>query len=244
MKTVIIIPARFDSSRFPGKPLTDILGLPMIIRVADICNKIIDKSDIYIATDNNQILNVAEQYGYNSILTSKNCLTGTDRVAEATKKVNADIFINVQGDEPTINPQDIFDVVNAKKKYPDFIINAFHQISKRNNPEENQYPKVVMNEKNHLLYVSRSLIPGLKDKQKIEPKYYRQVCIYAFSKDELDLFLNFGRKSELEKLEDIEILRFFELDKKVFMVPVKDVSIAVDYPSDVKEVEEYILKNS
>ena len=100
-------------------------------------------------------------------------------------------------------------------------------------------PKVSLNEKNELIYISRSLIPGSKSKND-KREILRQVCIYAFTKNELELYFKFGRKSKLEDIEDIEILRFFELDKKVMMVPVSDISIAVDVPSDVEKVENYL----
>ena len=106
MKTKIIIPARYGSSRYKGKPLVKILGREMVLRVADICVKVCGKENLYIATDNKKISNVVSKNNYKVIMTSKSCLTGTDRVAEASKKINSKIFINVQGDEPTISPKD------------------------------------------------------------------------------------------------------------------------------------------
>ena len=107
MKISIIIPARLKSSRFPEKPLKNILGIPMVIRVAEICEKIIKKKNIFIATDSKKISKLVNKYGFNSVLTSKKCLTGTDRVAEAAIKISGEIFINVQGDEPLIKSKDI-----------------------------------------------------------------------------------------------------------------------------------------
>ena len=117
-KANIIIPARYGSSRYRGKPLAKILGREMVLRVADICSKVVDKKRLFIATDSKKILNVAKKSNYNAILTSTKCLTGTDRVAEASKKIKSNIFINVQGDEPTINPKDIKKIIEAKIKYP------------------------------------------------------------------------------------------------------------------------------
>ena len=116
MKTSIIIPARYGSSRYRGKPLVKILGREMILRVADICKKI-KNVRVFIATDSKKIANVAEKNGYDYIMTSKNCLTGTDRVAEVAKKIKSEIFINVQGDEPTISPRDIQKIMNTKKNF-------------------------------------------------------------------------------------------------------------------------------
>ena len=244
MKAVVIIPARYESSRFPGKPIEDILGVPMIIRVADICAKAVGKDSVFIATDNMKIVEVVEKYRYQSIMTSKNALTGTDRVAEAAKKIEADIYINVQGDEPTIKPENIINIIKTKSKYPNYIVNSFYRILKNEDPHNANIPKVVKNEKNFLVYMSRSIVPGTK-KQEIEKnEYFKQVCIYGFSKSELDDFLNFGKKSKIEELEDIEILRFFELNKKIFMVEASDTSLAVDEPSDIKKVEEFLLKSN
>ena len=115
MSTSIIIPARFGSSRYRGKPLVKILGREMVIRVADICSKI-KNVKVFIATDSKKIANVVKKNGYNYIFTSSSCLTGTDRVAEASNKIRSKIFVNVQGDEPTINPKDIRKIIEAKKK--------------------------------------------------------------------------------------------------------------------------------
>ena len=115
MKTVIIIPARYGSSRYEGKPLIKINGVPLVIRVARKCSLAINKKNIFIATDDTRISKVAELYGYQYIMTSKKNLTGTDRVAEASEKLNAKIIINVQGDEPLINPKDIKKVISEKK---------------------------------------------------------------------------------------------------------------------------------
>ena len=115
MSTVVIIPARFDSSRYRGKPLVKILGREMVLRVADICSKAVGKNNLYIATDSKKIEKVVSASKYKCIFTSKNCLTGTDRVAEASKKINSNLIINVQGDEPLIKPNDIKKIIDAKK---------------------------------------------------------------------------------------------------------------------------------
>ena len=103
MKTSIIIPARYGSSRYEGKPLVKILGREMILRVADICVKVVKNNNLFIATDDKRIAKKVDENGYNFIMTSKKCLTGTDRVAETSKKIKSDIY-KYQGDEPTIKP--------------------------------------------------------------------------------------------------------------------------------------------
>jgi len=242
MKTVIIIPARYKSSRFPGKPLTPILGKPMILWVAEICAKVLPVKFVYIATDDSRIKEIVESAGFNVVMTSEKALTGTDRIADAANQIDADIYINVQGDEPLLDPNDILSIINIKKKYPNEVINGYCRISDNENPKSLNIPKVVFNESNQMLYMSRNLIPGMKSNQIKPPNYYKQVCIYAFNKNELLDFVNFGRKSTIEHYEDIEILRFLDIGTKIRVVKTSGSSLAVDVPEDVKKVEDAILK--
>ena len=238
MKTVIIIPARYGSSRYEGKPLIKINGVPLVIRVARKCSLAINKKNIFIATDDTRISKVAELYGYQYIMTSKKNLTGTDRVAEASEKLNAKIIINVQGDEPLINPKDIKKVISEKKKFGNKVICGYTNLRKDENVKRKSIPKIVVNEKEELIYISRNPIPITKSIKKDKLiKYYKQVCIYAFNKNELNKFKSFKRKSILEKIEDIEILRFYEMNIRIKMVKVSNSAVAVDEPSDKKKVE-------
>ena len=238
---IIIIPARYGSKRFKGKPLVKILGREMILRVADICKKVVGLDKVFVATDNKKISNVVSKAGYKYIITSKKCLTGTDRVAEVSKKIKSKVYINVQGDEPTINPSDINRILNAKKKFPNHVICGYDKIHIFENPHNKNLPKVVVNSKNELIYISRSIIPGSKQK-KLKKHYYKQVCIYAFNQKELKLFSKKNKKSELEKIEDIEILRFFDFNIKIKMIKLNSHSVAVDEKSDVKKAEKVLLK--
>ena len=243
MKAVIISPARYQSNRFPGKPLKKILNKEMIIWVAEACEKVLSKKLVYIATDDDRIHAKVKEFGFQTVSTSKLCLTGTDRVAEASKKINSEIYINVQGDEPLIKPQDIKSILNEKLKYPDHVVCGYTEILKNENPLNKNIPKVVLNEKNELIYISRSLVPGSKDKNlSIKKKYFKQVCIYAFNKYELDKYYSFEKKSITERLEDIEILRFFDLNKKIKMVKTTSGSLAVDEKNDIKKIERLIKK--
>ena len=120
-------------------------------------------------------------------MTSSKCLTGTDRVAEASKKIKSNIYINVQGDEPTINPSDIKKIIQAKIKYPNHVICGYDKIHKSENPSNINLPKVVVNNKQELIYISRSVLPGSKKLVK-NYEYLKQVCIYTFNKKELAKF--------------------------------------------------------
>ena len=166
MKVIIIIPARYKSSRFPGKPLTKLIGKPMILWVAELSTKAVGKKNVFVATDDSRIFNIVTQSGYKAVMTSKNCLTGTDRLAEVAKKIVADIYVNVQGDEPLVNPKDIKKIINLKKKYPNEVINAYTKIEKDENPKSINKPKVIFTEDKRLIYISRKTLPGFKEKKK------------------------------------------------------------------------------
>ena len=236
----IVIPARYKSSRFPGKPIVDIDGTPMIIRVADIASQVVPKENIYIATEDERIAKVVDDYDYKVILTSDNCLTGTDRVCEAAQEIDSDIIVNIQGDEPLLDPDDIQKVIDEKLKYPDSIINCMSRFDSTEATNRN-IPKVVSNFNNNLVYMSRSAIPGTKEGH--SKLVHKQICIYAFTKDELDKFYQYGLKhgkTPLEWSEDIEILRFIELGINIRMIETFGTTQAVDIPEDVDKVLEIL----
>jgi 3-deoxy-manno-octulosonate cytidylyltransferase (CMP-KDO synthetase) len=228
MKSVVVIPARYKSSRFPGKPLIDLLGKPMVLWVAELSAKAVGQENVYIATDDKRISKVVVDAGFNAIMTSDKCFTGTDRLAEAAKQISADIYINVQGDEPLVNPKDIVNIIKAKELHYNEIINGYCSLSSKEDPNNVNIPKVIFTEDNSLVYMSRQAIPGFKDNSQAPNQYYKQVCIYAFTADELKSYADYGRKSTLEASEDIEIIRFLEWGKKIRMVETSPGSLAVD----------------
>jgi len=237
VKTVVVIPARYKSSRFPGKPLVPLLGKPMILWVAELSSRAVGKKNVYVATEDTRIFDLVESAGFKSVMTSDQALTGTDRVAEAAEQIEADIYLNVQGDEPLLDPTDILKIRDKKIENMDSVVNGYCWISQDENPESINIPKVITNEADKMIYMSRKTLPGYKDLNNAPSRYKKQVCIYAFTKDELFAFRDFGRKSELENSEDIEILRFLELDKSILMVETQGGSLAVDIPEDVLPVE-------
>jgi|TARA_B110000037_G_scaffold216019_1_gene274372 3-deoxy-manno-octulosonate cytidylyltransferase (CMP-KDO synthetase) len=242
MKIIIVIPARYGSSRYAGKPLIKLLNKPMIQWVAELSARVVGKESVYIATDDNQIQKAVTQEGYNVVMTSENCLTGTDRLAEVAKKIEADIYINVQGDEPLVNPIDIQKVIDLKKQYPNDVINGYTTMEKDEDPQSLNKPKIIFTEDKRMVYISRQPLPGFKDPKYISKVYYKQVCIYAFNREELLAFGNFGRKSKLEESEDIEIIRFLEWGKTIRLVETQPGSLAVDVPEDVEKVEAILKK--
>ena len=242
MKTVIIIPARFKSSRFPGKPLAKILGKPLILWVAELSAKALPKEFVYVATEDERIQEVVESAGFNVVMTTERPLTGTDRLAEVVHQIDADIYINVQGDEPLVSPSDILKIIETKKEFPNDIIKGYCKIGDDEDPHSLNIPKVIFTEDRRMIYMSRQLIPGSKVKDNKPPDYHKAVCIYAFSKQDLIDYAEFGRKSQLEQYEDIEVLRFLEFGSTVRLVETKQGSLAVDVPEDIAPVEAELLR--
>ena len=234
MKTVIIIPARYKSTRLPGKPLKLIMGETMIYRVWENIAKIFSKKNIYVATDDKKIMNHCKVKKINCIMTSKSCKTGTDRIAEASKKIKADIYINVQGDEPLLKSKDILKVINVAKKRPNTVLNCMTKIKDRDEYLSKNVPKVIFDKNRKLTYMSRAPIPS--SKKNIFKIAYKQVCIYSFPKNSLKLFGNKNKKSFFENIEDIEILRFIENGITVEMIELNSSSISVDNHRDLKKV--------
>ena len=239
-RSVVVIPARYKSSRFPGKPLAKIYGKEMILWVCEVAEKSVGSENVYVATENEEIAHLVKNNGYQVVMTSDECLTGTDRVAEASKEIDADIFINIQGDEPLVSADDVNKVIEAKKDNPKHIINCMSKLHKDEDPSDVKIPKVVTDKDNDLLYASRGCIP--MNKNGLDPiivgsEAYKQVCIYGFSKEQLDRFHS-DKKTSLESVEDIEIIRFLEKGMRVKMLELDTVSYAVDYPEDIKKIEE------
>lgn len=237
MRSVVVIPARYKSTRFPGKPLVPLLGKPMILWVAELSARAVGKSNVYIATDDQRIGTVVEDAGFNVVLTSDSALTGTDRLGEVAEKVVADIYINVQGDEPLVDPLDICKIRDAKIKNMTHVINGYSWVSTEEDPKNVNIPKVITDEDDNLIYMSRAPLPAYKEEANAPLRYKKQVCIYAFSASELQQYRNFGRKSYLEQCEDIEILRFLEFKTPIKMIETKPGTLAVDRQEDVVLVE-------
>ena len=244
MKKILgIIPARYQSTRFPGKPLCKILDKPMIIWVAEAASRALGKENIAVATDDTRISEVVTAHGFKAIMTHSNHATGTDRIAEAAMKVPSDIYINIQGDEPLLDPEDIRKIAEKKIQFPNHVINGYTEIQASEDPNSVNIPKVIFNNQEELIYISRSLIPGAK-KPSPSTTYYKQVCIYAFNHQELQTIVEHPTKTRLEWEEDIEILRFLELGHKIKLVKTSAGSLAVDVPEDVKKVEDEITNRA
>jgi len=240
-KIIGVIPARYQSSRYEGKPLCMINNMPMIKRTYLQAKKSHLLDDIVVATESNKIKTYCESENIPVIMTSENCLTGTDRIAEVSLTKHYDLYVNIQGDEPVIDPQSIDEVVSEFKKYGDKYIayNLYKVISEKDEIQGNTIIKTIVNEKDELMYMSRLGVPFNKSKE--EAEYKKQVCVYGFTKNALKVFSS-RDKTLNEQYEDIEILRFLDMGYNVKMKETTVDSIAVDIPSDVQKVEKFLNK--
>lgn len=237
---LVVIPARFQSTRFPGKPLADLNGSPLIEHVWRRCCRAVDASSVVVATDDEWIAAVARDFGAIVEMTSSACLTGTDRVAEVASQHRADWYVNVQGDEPFVDPAAIQKVIEAAKTAEEDVIavNTMSAITEESEFRSATVPKPVTDLRGRLLYMSRAAIPT--DKRLGFQQAFRQVGLYAFRPSALVRYQPGAKKSPLEEIEDIEILRLLEAGEHVQMVEVPASGIAVDTPADLKRAQAHI----
>lgn len=237
MNTIGIIPARYQSSRFPGKPLALICGKPMIWWVYQQCLKVSELDNVYIATDSEKIAAVCRKMDMPCCMTGANP-TGSDRVAEAAEKLGGELYVNIQGDEPLIRPEMIQQVIDIFK---DPSVEYGTLKTEITNPDEikaQSTVKVVTDVNGDALYFSRSAIPSnVKDGKKA--KTYRHVGIYAYRRDALRRF-HAWNQAEIELGEGIEPLRVMYHGYKIRVAETAYQSIGVDYPEHIALVEAFI----
>lgn len=236
MKTVGIIPCRYASSRFPGKSLAIINGKPMMWHVYQRALKSSVLDEIYIATDDMRIVKVADEYGLKTIMTSTKHKTGTDRVAEAANQIQADYYVNIQGDEPMIDPEAIKLVAQAIIDCDNPLVqatNAYSTMQEASDVIDTNTVKVIMDINKKALAYSRHPIPFPKSNI---AKYYKQLGLYAFKQSGLQVFSE-NPPANLEKIESVEMYRLLEHGYSIQMVKTNDVSISVDTPSDLKRIQ-------
>tara|TARA_R110002073_G_scaffold31646_2_gene96975 strand:- start:2840 stop:3625 length:786 start_codon:yes stop_codon:yes gene_type:complete len=238
-KVLGVIPARYQSSRFPGKPLVEIMGVPMIKRTFLQASKSRQLNDLVIATDSDEIANYCKVEKMPYVMTSKDCLTGTDRVAEVSFNMAFDLYVNIQGDEPVIDPAGIDQVVELFRVHGDSYaaFNLYKFLEDQTEIESDSIVKVITNELDEVMYMSRLPVPF--SKSGLQQQYRQQVPVYAYTKEALDLF-SASDKTINEKYEDVELLRFVDMGKKIKMAPTTVSTIAVDFPEDVKKVESFL----
>jgi 3-deoxy-manno-octulosonate cytidylyltransferase (CMP-KDO synthetase) len=226
------------STRFPGKPLVPLCGKPMILHVIDRCRESQLNVPIFVATDSKEIVDVVCAYGVEVVFTGIHP-TGTDRVVEFNEELNFDFLINVQGDEPVFNPNDISRFFSEFVKGRFGVATGYTEITDMKDFNDPNTLKVVVGARGNLIYVSRSPIPGSKDGK--VPGALRQVCLYGYSRDALKKYKMMPR-SRNEIIEDHEILRFIDNEFPVGAIELSSDSFPVDVHSDIEFVEKILSK--
>ena len=238
-----IIPARYKSTRFPGKPLANILGKPMFWHVYDRARQCTELSDVILATDDERIKSAAEALTVPVVMTRTDHPSGTDRILEAAERVKLDeeaIVVNIQGDEPTLNPDMLTKLVQPFVS-PEIQVTTLAKIISR---EESQAPErvnAVLSKSGRGLYFSRSVIPYPSNDK--ETEYYEHVGLYAFRMDMLRRFVALG-PSSLEVTEKLEMLRLIENDIPIHVEITEHASMCVDYPEDIEIVTGILLEEN
>lgn len=242
-KKIGVLPARWNSSRFPGKPLSKILGKSLIQRSYENAIQCQSLDKIIVATDDMRIVDHVTDFGGECVITSHNCQNGTERTAEVVQEYceQPDIVVNIQGDEPCLDPHVVDRLVTTLEQNPH--MNLVTPVALSTIEEEiltNKKVKCVFDQKGRVLYFSRSPIPN---NFKSQAPTYIHIGIYAFRTPMLFKFMN-TESTPLSLIEDIEPIRLLEIGEDIFTCIVETKSPSVDYPEDIKTVEEYLLCHS
>jgi 3-deoxy-manno-octulosonate cytidylyltransferase (CMP-KDO synthetase) len=242
-EVVIVIPARFGSTRLPGKPLVSLAGKPMIQRVYERAKMAALADRVIVATDDERIVEAVESFGGTARMTRIDHRTGTERVAEVAAHENGDVFVNVQGDEPLLDPGAVDTAVNALLEEPAAAIATVATPIKT--PADIMDPnvvKTVLDFDNNGLYFSRAPIPWVRDTaSKIQVRHLKHLGLYAFQRDALLEYPTLPQ-GELERIEQLEQLRWLENGWKIRVAEVEHDAVSVDVPEDIARVEKLLQK--
>lgn len=247
MRTVVVIPARLNSTRLPNKVLLDLKGKTVVQRVYEQCLKAKNIDAVYIATDSIKVKKSCESFTENIIMTDESHESGTDRIVQAVKDIECDVVINVQGDEPFMDPSLIEEIANSFRSSNRLMTSALHKIKKVEDLKNINVVKVTKDKDNNALYFSRSIIPHHRDEWDSllnhhstipEPlKFYRHLGIYGYTKEFL-LKYSSMEQSYLGRLEKLEQLRVLENGYKIQMIETEYNSIGIDTQEDyIKALE-------
>ena len=246
MKFMAIIPARYASTRYPGKPLAILGGKTVIQRVYEQVKSVLD--DVYVATDNDRIYNTVTDFRGKAVMTRADHKSGTDRIEEAAEKIglDADVIINVQGDEPFIQPSQIetlMQLFDAPETQIGTLGKPFESIDAVENPNS---PKIVTDNRGFALYFSRSVIPYIRGKERDswfgEYPFLKHLGVYAYRREVLAEVTKLPMSS-LEKAESLEQLRWLQNGYRI-RVGLTDIeTVGIDTPEDLTRAEEFLLKH-
>lgn len=238
MKTVAVIPARLASTRLPRKMLREIAGKPLVGWVYEAVRSSPLVSEVIVATDSEEIMDECGRYGWNARMTSPNHRSGAERVQEVSNSIGADVYINVQGDEPMVRPEQIATLVDVMK-YPAVSVGTLKTPCSAEEIHNPNAVKVVDDSGSRALYFSRATIPF--DRDGTQPAYFKHLGIYAYRKPALDLFVSLP-ESTLEKSERLEQLRFLQNGITIHVGETPHDSIGVDTEEDLQRVAEILCR--
>ena len=233
-----VIPARYGSTRLPAKALAMIHGKPMIQHVYERCLKAKLLSEVLVATDDKRIFDTVIDFGGNVVMTSKAHKSGTDRIGEAVRNIKCDIVVNIQGDEPMIDPRNIDKAIEPLMK--DSLMNVSTLCYKISDKKEINNPnvvKVVLESNSNALYFSRSVIPFNRDNTKTD--YFKHIGLYVYRKDYLMKLIKM-KPSRLELSEKLEQLRMLESGEAIKVIETNIDSHSVDTPADLRKIRNII----
>ena len=244
MKIFAFIPAGYQSTRFPGKPLARIAGKPMIQHVYERAISCPELSDVYVATDDERISTYVHEFGGKAVMTEKTHRSGTDRISEAARKMGLereDLIVNIQGDQPVFHSSIVSRLVKPLVEDRSIPMTTLkYRITDENDVQNPNYVKVITDRQGFALYFSRSPIPFYRD-DKSKKVHYKHLGFYGFR---MDFLIQFTRLSEgmLESAEKLEQLRALEYGFKIKVLETPFDSIEVDVPGDIKKVEEILCR--
>ncbi len=243
-----IIPARYGSTRFPGKPLAPILGKTLLQRTYENAQRCKSLKLIIVATDDQRIYDHVMEFGGNVVMTSMNCETGTDRLAEVIANyphLKSDIVVNIQGDEPCVDPRTIDAVIEILHNDPQASMSTAAVLLE--SEEEAISPSIVkctMDQRSNAMYFSRNLIPSNKTGSYCsETVYYRHIGIYSYRSDFLTKYACLA-KTPLQSTEDLEQLKALENGYRIKVAIVKSSAVGVDLPEDIQKIEKILCKQN
>jgi 3-deoxy-manno-octulosonate cytidylyltransferase (CMP-KDO synthetase) len=240
-KAIAIIPARFQSKRFPGKPLALIAGVPLIVRVMQTARDAGRISDVLVVTDDERIAQAVQHHDGAAILSAKEHATGSDRIAEIARTLDSEYVVNLQGDEPFL-PAHVIDKVVAALDIPEVVMSSACSPIKEGSEADNpNVVKVVLDDNGDALYFSRSRIPYFRADDGLAATTYRHIGIYGYKRDFLMKFSSYGR-TPLEISESLEQLRVLEHGHKIRVLIVESEFTGIDSPEDIVRAEQILFK--
>ena len=228
-----LIPARWSSTRFEGKPLALINDIPMIQRVYDLACQVKQLDTVVVLTDDDRIVDYCSKNEIRCIVVEDDVRSGTDRCAKALELLDGNIFVNIQGDEPLLNPDAVDRLISEHRNG---VSNAYVYVNNDDKLQDKNVVKVITDMNSNAIYYSRLPIPY---QQKESPPFKQQLGLYCFDRHMLDIFPNL-LVGDNEKAESVEMLRYIENGYAVNMVQVEDEGLSVDTIEDLKKVEEFL----